>query len=121
MRKASLIEVRRSTTSSSFSFGTMISVSTLARSLSMPVEGLLHAAAALELERLGDDADGERADLLLGDLGDDRRGAGPGAAALAGGDEDHVGALQRLLDVVAALGRGAARRSRGSRPRRAPW
>ena len=72
------------------------------------VEGLLHAAPALELEGLGDDADGERADLLLGDLGDDRRGAGPGATALAGGDEDHVGALQRLLDVIAALGRGAA-------------
>ena len=32
----------------------------------------------------------------------------PGAAALAGGDEDHVGALQRLLDVVAALRRRAA-------------
>ena len=30
----------------------------------------------------------------------------PGAAALAGGDEDHVGALQRLLQFVARLGRG---------------
>ena len=72
-----------------------------------PVERLLHPAPALELERLRHDADGQRADLLLGDLGDHRRGAGAGAAALAGGDEDHVGALQRLLDVVAALGRGA--------------
>ena len=36
MRKASWTEVRRSTTSSSFWFGTMISVSTLARSLSIP-------------------------------------------------------------------------------------
>ncbi len=34
-------------------------------------------------------------------------GSGAGAAALAGGDEDHVGALQRLLDVVARLGRSA--------------
>ena len=71
----------------------------------MPVEGLLHPAAALELERLGDDADGERADLLLGDLGDDGGRAGSGAASLAGGDEHHVGALERLLDVVATLGR----------------
>ena len=52
-------------------------------------------------------ADGQRADLVLGDLGDHRRGAGAGAAALAGGDEHHVGALQRLLDLVARLGRGA--------------
>ena len=36
IRKASWTEVRRSTTSSSFWFGTMISVSTLARSLSIP-------------------------------------------------------------------------------------
>ena len=37
------------------------------------------------------------------------RGAGAGAAALAGGDEDHVRALQRLLDLVAALvGRAVA-------------
>ena len=40
------------------------------------------------------------------ELGDDRRAAGAGAAALAGGDEDHVGALQRLLQLVAALLRG---------------
>jgi hypothetical protein len=51
--------------------------------------------------------DGERADLVLGDLGDDGRGARAGAAALAGGDEHHVRALERLLDVVARLGRGA--------------
>ena len=56
---------------------------------------------------LRDDADGERADLVLGDLGDDRRGARARAATLAGRDEDHVGALQRLLDVVARLGRRA--------------
>ncbi len=36
IRKASCMEVRRSTISSSFWFGTMISVSTLARSLSIP-------------------------------------------------------------------------------------
>src|SRR5437588_3418 len=60
------------------------------------VLGLARAVGALELERLGDHADGQRADLVLGDLGDDGRGARAGAAALAGGDEDHVGALERL-------------------------
>ena len=108
IRNASCIVVRRSTISSSFWFGTMISVSTLARSWSMPSSACCIRALALELERLGDDADGQRADLLLGDLGDHRGRPGAGAAALAGGDEHHVGALQRLLDVVARLGRGAA-------------
>ena len=55
------------------------------------------------------DSDGERAHLLLGDLRDHRRGAGAGAAALARGHEDHVRALERLLDLVAALvGRAVA-------------
>ena len=71
----------------------------------MPLLGLLGAPAALERERPRDDADGQRAELAR-ELGDDRRGAGAGAAALAGGDEDHVGALQRLLQLVAALLRG---------------
>ena len=44
-----------------------------------------------------------------GDPGHDRRAAGAGAAALAGGDEDHVGALEDLLDLVGVvLGRLAA-------------
>ena len=63
---------------------------------------LLGALAALERERARDDPDGERADLA-GDLGHDGRAARAGAAALAGGDEDHVRALERLLDLVAAL------------------
>ena len=78
--------------------------------LAQAVDALLRLARALralELERARDDADRERADLVLGDLGDHGRGARAGAAALARGDEDHVGALQRLLDVVARLGRGA--------------
>ena len=68
----------------------------------MPPLGLLGAAPALERERPRDHADGERLQLA-GELGHDRRGAGAGAAAFAGGDEDHVGALQRLLQLVAAL------------------
>ena len=36
------------------------------------------------------------------------RGAGAGAAAEAGGDEDHVGAFQRLDDLVGVFQRGLA-------------
>src|SRR5262249_14719475 len=45
----------------------------------------------------------ERADLVLRHLGDHGGRAGAGAAALAGGHEDHVRALQGFLDLVAAL------------------
>ena len=104
--KASSIEVRRSTTASSFSLGITISVSTTSRSVDAFARPGA-SAGALELERAGDDADGERADLLLGDLGDHGGGAGARAAALARGDEHHVGPLQGLLDVVARLRRRA--------------
>ena len=108
-RKASRMLVRRSTIVSSRSFGITISVSTLSRSSRMPCSACSARARALELERPRDDADGQRADLVLGDLGDHRRAAGAGAAALAGGHEHHVRALQRLLDlVVALLGGGEA-------------
>jgi hypothetical protein len=66
--------------------------------------GLIGPLAALEPERPRDDPDGERAQLA-GDLGDHGRRAGAGAATLARGDEHHVRALQRLLELVAALGR----------------
>src|SRR5438270_726823 len=68
--------------------------------------GLLRALAPLEDERLRDDADGKRLELAR-ELGDHRRAAGPRAASLARGDEDHVGALQRLLQLVPALLRGS--------------
>ena len=77
-------------------------VSTFSFSVWMPVLGLHRAAAALEAERTGDDTDRQRADLLR-DLRDDRRAAGAGAAALARGDEHHVGALQHLFDLGAVL------------------
>ena len=54
---------------------------------------------ALEVERLGDHTDGEDA-KLLGDPRDDRRSAGAGAAAHAGGDEHHVRAGQMIADFV---------------------
>ena len=55
--------------------------------------------AAFEHEGLGHDADGEDA-ALAGRLGDDRGRAGAGAAAHAGGDEDHVGAFDVAGDFV---------------------
>ena len=64
--------------------------------------GVDHVALALEAEGLGHHGYGQRAGLA-GDLGDDRGRAGAGAAAHAGGDEHHVGALEQLLDVIAAL------------------
>ena len=62
---------------------------------------------ALEGERPGDDTDGQRAEGAR-DAGDDRGTAGAGAAALAGGDEDHVGALEDLLDLLAVVFRRLA-------------
>src|SRR5205807_553715 len=50
------------------------------------------ANAAFEGERPGHDTDGERT-RLLGQLGDDGRRPGAGAAAHAAGDEDHVRVL----------------------------
>src|SRR6267142_3894798 len=62
---------------------------------------------ALEMGRLGDDADREDAMLTRG-AGDDGSGTGAGATAHAGGDEHHVRAGQ-FLDhaIVRFLGGGA--------------
>ena len=70
--------------------------------------GKAHAALALEVERLGDDADRQDADVRAR-LARHGRGAGAGAAAHAGGDEHHVRAGQVVADLVDhLLGRGAA-------------
>jgi hypothetical protein len=58
-----------------------------------------HAALAFKVERLGDDPDREDAEIA-GGLGDNRRCAGAGAAAHAGGDKHHVGAGQVIADFV---------------------
>src|SRR5262249_55761258 len=58
-------------------------------------------------ERLRDDADRERA-LLLRDVRDDRSRTGAGAAAHAGGDEDHVGARESLGELLHVLERRLA-------------
>ena len=96
-------------TSSSLSLRMTISESTLASSSATPGVGRLEAARPFEVERLGDDADGEDAHLA-GDARDHRRRAGAGAAAHAGGDEEHVRAVDRLADAVDRLfGRRLAR------------
>ena len=85
-----------------------ISVSTCLLQLVDAGLGDAHAAHALELERLGDDADGQDAHVA-GRAGDDRRRAGAGAAAHAGGDEAHVRARELVADLVdRLLGGGAA-------------
>ena len=61
--------------------------------------GLPHPLAALELEGLGDDADGQDPHFARG-LGDDRGRAGAGAAAHAGGDEAHMRAHQVIDDIL---------------------
>ena len=91
---ASTIDVERSSTSSRRSFGiTITRVARGAQRLDARIRRLA-PARSFEAERRRHDADGERAELAR-DLGDDRRGAGPGAAALAGRDEHHVRAAER--------------------------
>ena len=68
---------------------------------------LLHPAAALKAEGLCHHRYGENIHFL-GDLRHDGRAAGAGAAAHTGGDEHHVGILQRLGDLGAALLRALA-------------
>ena len=63
---------------------------------------LHHPAASLEGEGLGDYAYRQYAQLT-GNLRHHRGSAGAGAAAHTGGDEHHIGALQGLGQLVAAL------------------
>ena len=106
-RNASIIEMLRSAIDSRRSLGMTMRVSTSAR---RPVDagvGLAAAATALEAERAGHHADGQGAQRA-GDLGHDGCAAGAGAAALAGRDEDHVGALEDLLDLLGVVLGGLA-------------
>ena len=106
-RNASSALTLRSLIDSSRSLGMTMRVSTSARSSSMPVSAWVCRRRALEGERSGDDADGQCAQLA-GDARHDRRAAGAGAAALAGGDEDHVGPLEDLLDLLRVVLGGLA-------------
>src|SRR5581483_2600111 len=60
------------------------------------------ALVALKRKRLGDHPDAERA-RLFGNLRDDRAGSRAGAAAHAGGNEDHVRAFDGLVQFLTAL------------------
>ena len=71
------------------------------------VLGNAHAPLAFEMERLGDHADGQDSDFARR-FGDDRRRAGAGAAAHAGGDKHHVRAGQMVADFVDRLLGGGA-------------
>src|SRR5687767_7766949 len=65
------------------------------------------ALRAFERERLRDDGDGERADVLC-DLRNDRSAACPRSATHTGGDEDHVGFLERFVKLFAVVFGGFA-------------
>ncbi len=67
-----------------------------------PLFSLHGPAPALEREGPRHDSDGQCAQAL-GDLGHHRGCARPGATALAGGDENHVGALECLFDFDPVL------------------
>ena len=80
----------------------MISVSTDLCSSAMPDFGQPHAPAALEMERLGDDADRQNSHLA-GDPSDHGRSAGAGAPAHAGGHENHMRARQMVANLLDRL------------------
>jgi hypothetical protein len=100
-RKASRMLVFFWTTSLSRSFGIVMSASTCALSSSAAFSAT-SLRGCLEGERLGHDADRERAGIL-GDLRHDRRGAGARAPAETSGDEHHVGVLEGPGDLVRVL------------------
>ena len=64
--------------------------------------GLIHAALALKGEGLGNDANGQDAQIVC-HLGHNGCCTGAGAAAHTGGDKDHLGALQGICDLVLAF------------------
>ena len=85
-----------------------MSVSTFSFSFWMPCSACTERRRPSKRERTGDDADGRARRCCLAISAIDRRAAGAGAAALARGDEHHVGALQHLFDLVAVLLGGLA-------------
>ena len=92
----------RSLIDSSRSFGMTMRVSTSSRRSPMPDSAWL-------ARRRPSKVNGRvttpmvRAPSDPGDPGDDGRATGAGAAALARGDEDHVGALEDLLDLLGVV------------------
>ena len=107
MRNASSIDVARSSTSSSRSFGIDDDRVAVRAQLVDAVVGLARRLVPSNLNGVVTMPDRQRAELAR-DPRDDRRGAGAGASALARGDEDHVRAAKRALDLVVRLLRRAA-------------
>ena len=107
-RNASRMRVFFWTTSRRRSFGIVMSVSTLDFSSSAAFSADELALGALERERLGDHADGQRA-LLLRDLRDDRRPAGARPAAEAA-----------VMNTMSEPSRASAILSRSSSAARSP-
>ena len=94
-----------------------MTVSQAARSSSTPRSAAWRRRVPSNLNGVVTMPDGQRAELAR-DPRDDRCGAGAGAAALAGRDEDHVRAAQRRADLVVRLLGGARGRSPDRRPSR---
>ena len=117
--KASAKVVRSLAILNRFWFGMTMSVSTNCCSSSRPASEARRRFDALEVEGLGDDADGQDA-ALARHAGDHRRGAGAGAAAHAGGDEDHVRAVEMAAPAPPSPPRRRRGRSRAWRRRRGP-
>ena len=116
MPNASVTGVFLSTTWRSRSFSITISVSTRSRRFWIPT-------SACSARRRPSKPNGRVTTPtvecleLAAELGHDGSGAGSRAAALTGGDEDHVGALERLLQLVARLlRRGETDRRVGAGP-----
>ena len=100
----SLSEVWRSMIASSRSLGIVITVSAPLAERFQPGLGLLMALAPLEFERLGDHCNGQgpSSDARLAMTG---AAPGAGATAQARRDKHHVGAVERLYELVRALER----------------
>ena len=82
-------------------------VSTCSASRGDPLFGDLPPPRSLEREGLGHHGHREGADVLR-HLRDDGGRAGAGAAPHAAGDEDHIGALEEIEDLLVGLERGVA-------------
>ena len=106
-RKASIRETPMSPSCSSRSLGMTIRVSHSLRSSLMPFSAWPPRRRPSNANGRVDHADGQRAELA-GDRGDDGRATGSGSTAFPGGDEDHVGTLEHLLDLLAVVLGGLA-------------
>ena len=99
--------------------GIVTSVSTLRESLVMPSSAWAARREPSKPNGGRHDADRQRTQLAR-DARHDGRGAGAGAATLAGGDEDEIGAPQGLADLGVRLLGGPAADLRIGAPSRGP-